>query len=110
MTRRRARFDPDVPFPVAVWNAVRAIPPGRVLSYGDVGLLAGRARAARAVAAALRFTGSTDVPWHRVVGAGGEVRIRDPSLRAEQIRRLRREGVPVDARGRFRYAEYAWRP
>lgn len=91
-----------------VWDVVEAIPRGRVLSYGDVARLAGYPRAARFVAGALRYTNRTRLPWHRVVGSGGEIRIRDPRLREEQVRRLRREGVPVDADGRFVYASFAW--
>lgn len=91
-----------------VWDVVASIPRGKVLSYGDVALLAGYPRGARFVAGALRWTGPTKVPWHRVVGRGGEVLIGEPSLRREQIRRLRREGVKVDAEGRFPYVQYAW--
>lgn len=95
-------------FPRRVWRIVLRIPRGRVLSYGDVARLAGSPRAARMVAGALKWTKPTDVPWHRVVGSEGEVRIQDPWLREEQVRRLRREGVPVDDAGRFAYERYAW--
>ena len=48
---------------------VRAIPRGRVLSYGEVALRAGRPRGARAVVRALHQL--DDVPWWRVVRKGG---------------------------------------
>ncbi|HVL87254.1 MAG TPA: methylated-DNA--[protein]-cysteine S-methyltransferase [Candidatus Thermoplasmatota archaeon] len=98
----------EPPFHERVFRIVQDIPRGRVASYGDVAALAGFPRSARHVARALRWTKKSRVPWHRVVGAAGEVRIHDPGLRKEQIRRLRREGVAVDERGRFSFARYAW--
>ncbi|MHB8604832.1 MAG: MGMT family protein [Thermoplasmatota archaeon] len=103
------------PFYVDVFRVVRRIPRGKVLSYGDVGLAAGYPRAARAVAAALKSLGrqnaGSDLPWQRVVGGNGEVRIQNPYGRREQIVRLAREGVDVNAEtGKLDYAKFAWRP
>ena len=83
-------------FFAAVYRAVRGIPCGRVLTYGQVARLLGSPRAARAVGWALRALSAArerSVPWHRVVGAGGHISERlgpGPSL---QRRRLRAEGV-----------------
>lgn len=55
-----------------VWEALRAIPPGRTLTYAEVAAAIGEPRAVRAVAAACganRF--AVAVPCHRVVAAGG---------------------------------------
>jgi alkylated DNA nucleotide flippase Atl1 len=57
------------PFAERVLDTVASIPPGRVLTYGDVAERVG-SRGARAVGAALsRFGGG--VPWWRVVRADG---------------------------------------
>ena len=91
-------------------DAVRAIPAGRVASYGDVARLAGLPRGAREVGRVLReLPGDSDVPWHRVVNSRGEIRLAlDSAAGREQRERLRAEGVTVD-RGRIRMAEFGWR-
>ena len=75
--------------------AIRRIPRGRVSTYAAIGRAAGYPRAARRVAATLRH--SFGLPWHRVLGAGGEIRLRGDSA-IEQ--RLRLEGEGVAFRGR----------
>ncbi len=85
-------------FAEAVLAAVRALPRGRVATYGDVADTVGRPGAARAVARVLCASERGDVPYHRVVSAGGLV--RGPGA-AERARRLRAEGVSVSA-GRVR--------
>lgn len=71
-------------------EAVRAIPRGKVLAYGQVAARAGKPRAARAVARVLRHEG--DLPWWRVVRADGTLA---GAVAAEQEKRLRAEGVQV---------------
>lgn len=59
-------------FQQAVWQALRAIPPGQTASYGTVSARLGRPAAVRAVGAAIgRNPVSIIVPCHRVVGARG---------------------------------------
>jgi len=83
-------------FFLAVYASVRAIPRGRVTTYGAIARRLGVARGARAVGWALRALGRSrrpPVPWHRVVGSGGRISPRDGSGMAEQRRRLLLEGV-----------------
>jgi methylated-DNA-[protein]-cysteine S-methyltransferase len=60
------------PFQIAVWQALRAIPYGSTISYGELARRTGRVGAARAVG---RANGQNPlpimVPCHRVIGAGG---------------------------------------
>jgi len=75
---------------------VRRIPRGRVLTYGQVARILGKLRGARAVGWAMRALGGAQaerVPWHRVVGAGGQISLRAGPGPELQRRRLRREGV-----------------
>lgn len=73
---------------------VAAIPVGQVATYGDIACAAGLS-SPRIVAWIMR-TDSADLPWHRVIRAGGRPA---PHLAAEQLARLRAEGVPaVDGR------------
>jgi methylated-DNA-protein-cysteine methyltransferase related protein len=74
---------------------IRKIPHGRVSTYGGVARAAGYPGAARQVVAALR--GSFDLPWQRVLGAGGEIKLRGDSA-IEQRLRLEAEGVAFRGR------------
>jgi len=78
-----------------VYAVVRRIPRGRVATYGQVALLVGVPRGARAVGWALSGIGerSADVPWHRVVGSGGRISLDGRHSGLVQRRRLRQEGV-----------------
>jgi methylated-DNA-protein-cysteine methyltransferase-like protein len=91
-----------------VYRLVRRIPRGRVATYGQIALLAGTPRGARAVGWALRALDertARSVPWHRVVNAGGGISPR-PGLSPEvQKRRLRSEGVRL-RRGRVDLAHH----
>lgn len=85
----------------AIWKAVRAIPRGQVSSYGTVAKRAGLPGRARLVGYALKVAPTgLDLPWHRVVAAGGRIAFpKDSRAFAEQRKRLRAEGVEL-ARGR----------
>jgi methylated-DNA-protein-cysteine methyltransferase related protein len=81
---------PDLsPFADRVLAVVAALPPGTVVTYGEVAAEAGRPGAARAVGRILREHGS-GLPWWRVVTASGRL---VPGLEAEHARRLEAEGV-----------------
>ena len=70
--------------------AIRKIPRGKVSTYGGVARAAGHPGAARQVVGVLRT--AFDLPWHRVLGAGGEIKLRGDSA-VEQRLRLEAEGV-----------------
>jgi methylated-DNA-protein-cysteine methyltransferase-like protein len=71
-------------------QAVRAIPRGKVSTYGGVARAAGFPGAARQVAATLRR--GFGLPWQRVLGAGGAIKLTGDSA-LEQRFRLEAEGV-----------------
>jgi methylated-DNA-protein-cysteine methyltransferase-like protein len=75
--------------------AIRKIPRGKVSTYGAIARAAGYPGAARQVARALH--GSEDLPWHRVLGAGGEIKLTGDSA-FEQRFRLRAEEVAFRGR------------
>jgi methylated-DNA-protein-cysteine methyltransferase-like protein len=76
-----------------ILDKVRQIPKGRVATYGVVAEAAGFPGAARQVVWALR-SGGKAVPWQRVLGAGGKIRLPGESG-MEQKLRLRVEGVDI---------------
>ncbi len=79
-------------------RVIRSIPKGKVATYGQVAAAAGYPLYHRAVARLLRMEGSASLlPWQRVIGAGGEIKLRFEAAE-EQRFRLQLEGV--EFRGR----------
>lgn len=78
-------------FEDAVLAVISSIPPGQVMSYGEVADEAGFPRAARAVGTLLRTT-TEDCPWWRVVGWDGRLRAPDTQRQADL---LTVEGVTI---------------
>ena len=78
-------------FTEAVRRVIAATEPGDVVTYGEVAEEAGFPGAARAVGNLLAREGG-DLPWWRVVAAGGRLATEKVHRQAE---RLRREGVDV---------------
>jgi methylated-DNA-protein-cysteine methyltransferase-like protein len=89
----------DSPALQAIWHVVCTIPRGRAATYGAVARAAGFPGRARQTGYALRVAPATlNLPWHRVVGAGGRIVFaRSSRAYQEQARRLRSEGVSVTA-------------
>ena len=80
---------------------VRQVPKGSVTTYGDVATALGSRNVARHVGYALAaLPDGSDVPWWRVVAAGGRLST-EARARSEQTRRLEHEGVVVSV-GRVR--------
>ena len=71
-------------------QAIRAIPRGKVSTYGAIARAAGFPGAARLVARVLRR--GFGLPWQRVLGAGGHIKLTGDSA-LEQRFRLESEGV-----------------
>ncbi len=102
-------------FRAAVYAAVRLIPPGKVLGYGQVAAVIGRPRAARQVGYALAALDAdgcgpdgVPVPWWRVPRSDGTVAMQgDVSRGPRQVTLLEREGVKVTD-GRLDMARYRW--
>lgn len=92
---------------------VDSIPRGSVATYGQVAREAGLPRHARLVGRALgNLPQGTELPWHRVVNARGEISTRtcDSGGERTQLARLKREGVEPNERGRIDLARFGWRP
>lgn len=83
----------------SIYDLVRTIPAGRVMSYGQVGREVGCS--ARTVGWAMANALDGDVPWQRVVGADGYLRIgrRSVVLQEAQRKLLEREGVAFQENG-----------
>jgi methylated-DNA-protein-cysteine methyltransferase-like protein len=100
-----------LPFTDHVKKIIRAIPAGRVATYGQVAALGGNHRAARQVAWILHSSsGKEKLPWHRVINSRGRISLRRGSGFEEQKRRLRAENVGVKSSGQVDLRAYQWRP
>ncbi|MGE5596795.1 MAG: MGMT family protein [Hyphomicrobiales bacterium] len=95
-----------------VYELVRQVPRGRVITYGHVALLLGAPSAARAVGYALHnLPAESDVPWWRVINARGTISLKDRGSNAELQRALlEHEGVQFDLEGRISLETYRWWP
>jgi methylated-DNA-protein-cysteine methyltransferase related protein len=96
---------------IAFRHMILSIPPGKVSTYGQVAAAAGYPRYHRAVARLLRVDPVDQLPWHRVLGAGGEIKLRGAAAH-EQRARLKLEGVQFAGKRvdmeRFEYSLKPW--
>ncbi len=91
--------------------AVRAVPRGRVATYGQIAALAGRYRAARGVAWVLHSSPEAErLPWHRVINAKGGISLAPGKGFEVQKKRLEAEGVAVSRRGLVDLKRFQWEP
>lgn len=91
----------------AIWSVIRSIPKGKVMSYGQVAAAAGYPRYHRLVAKLLQGCGDR-APWQRVLGAGGEIKLKGEAA-YEQRLRLQFEGVTFRGR-RVDLERHQWTP
>jgi len=101
---------PDRNWARSVWQVVADIPPGHVLTYGDVARLSGMPRHARRVGQAMRWAPrSMQLPWHRVINAQGEISFpKDSRAYQRQKAMLQEEGVVFD-NGRVDLERFGYR-
>jgi methylated-DNA-protein-cysteine methyltransferase-like protein len=90
MTKSRKKSDPVGKMRLRIERAIRAIPKGKVSTYGGIAKMAGYPGAARMVARVLQR--GFGLPWQRVLGAGGAIKLTGDSA-IEQRFRLEAEGV-----------------
>ncbi|RXT03643.1 MGMT family protein [Ammoniphilus sp. CFH 90114] len=77
-----------------VLEIIRAIPSGKVMTYGQIARLAGSPRGARQVVRILHsMSRKHQLPWHRVINAKGEIGLKDEEHVQAQKMSLESEGV-----------------
>jgi len=93
-----------------IYGIVKQIPCGHVATYGQIAMLAGIPGHARQVGYAMyALPDDSDVPWHRVINAKGEVSIRsDPFFADIQRHLLEAEGITFDEKNRIPLKQYLW--
>jgi methylated-DNA-protein-cysteine methyltransferase-like protein len=102
---------PNADRDAAFRRIILSIPAGKVSTYGKVASAAGYPLYHRAVARLLRVDTPDSLPWHRVLGAGGQIKLKQDAA-LEQRRRLRMEGVKFSGErvdmARFEYSLRSW--
>jgi methylated-DNA-protein-cysteine methyltransferase-like protein len=85
-------------FRARVLYFIKKVPPGKVVSYGQVAAAAGSPRAARQVGGILRTVGEADgIPWWRVVNNKGVISIKGnwTANKEQQRNLLAQEGIEI---------------
>jgi methylated-DNA-protein-cysteine methyltransferase-like protein len=92
-------------------EAIRAVPRGRVATYGQIADMAGNPRAARQVVRLLHSSSQKErLPWHRLVNGRGTISLPPGRGYEEQRALLEAEGVVFDERGRIDLKRFRWTP
>lgn len=96
---------------IVLYMLLSKVPPGRLVTYGQLAKMAGYPGLARWVGRVLsQLPDDTQLPWHRVVAAGGRLSLPHNSRAGdEQRQRLRLEGIFV-VQDRVKLADYQWQP
>ncbi|MCA1584887.1 MAG: MGMT family protein [Acidobacteria bacterium] len=102
----RSSSGADTPFARRVLRIVARVPVGRVTTYGAVAKLAGRPGAARAVGNIMRKALMPNLPYHRVIAAGGL--LGGYSIPAMKRQLLSAEGHVVTSKRVKRFEQVKW--
>jgi methylated-DNA-protein-cysteine methyltransferase-like protein len=99
------------PFTDRAVRIIRAIPRGKVATYGLVAAVAGSPLAARQVVRVLHSLSRKErLPWHRVINSRGSISLPRGAGFEKQRALLRAEGVQVSNAGRMDMSRYLWVP
>lgn len=103
-------MEPDSNYRQRVYEIVRRIPRGRVMTYGQIAEILGEGYTPRTVGFVMHGS-DEDTPWHRVINAQGACSTGRVVLPEDkQQRMLETEGVKFNERGRCDLARYLWIP
>lgn len=94
-----------------VYELVRQIPSGRVMTYGQIADILGEGYTPRTVGYVMHGADTENVPWHRVINSQGSCstgRMTAPFDLQQQM--LESEGAAFDEKGRCDLNIYRWEP
>lgn len=94
-----------------VYNIVRQIPRGNVMTYGQLAELLGVGFTARTIVFLMHEAFTLEVPWHRVINSQGRCSTGKIILPYNvQQKLLKDEGIIFDTQGRCDLGKYLWTP
>src|SRR4051812_3587889 len=94
-----------------VYEIVKRIPTGLVMTYGQIAEMLGEGYTPRTVGFVMHAADEETTPWHRVINSQGACSTGRIILPPDkQQRMLEAEGVEFDARGRCNLGRYRWVP
>lgn len=94
-----------------VYQLVRQIPSGRVMTYGQIAEILGEGYTARTVGYVMHGADAESVPWQRVINAQGKCSTGKMTLPVNlQQSILESEGVKFDSKGRCDLNTVLWYP
>lgn len=94
-----------------VYEIVRGIPAGHVMTYGQIADLLGEGYTPRTVGFVMHAADEETTPWQRVINSQGACSTGRVILPPDkQQRLLEAEGITFDARGRCDLKQYRWPP
>ena len=97
-------------FTRAAIDIIRSIPRGRVLTYGDVAMLAGNPGAARRISWILNSASEKyNLAWHRIINSRGGISL-DGEGAELQRQLLEAEGILFNEQGCLDLNIYRWKP
>lgn len=102
---------PDPQYRELVYEIVRRIPRGRVMTYGQIAYILGKGYTPRTVGFVMHSANESKIPWQRVINSQGRCSTGRIVLPSDmQQRMLGREGVKFDASGRCDLEVFLWHP
>ena len=90
-------------------DLIKAIPSGKVATYGQIACSAGNPTAARQVAYILHSSSrKEELPWHRIINSKGGISLKKGHGYERQKQLLLDEGIVFDNDDRIDLLRYAW--
>lgn len=94
-----------------VYELVRTIPRGRVMTYGQIAAILGEGYTPRTVGYVMHAADTDDVPWQRVINSQGRCSTGKMTIPMNlQQSMLENEGVIFNATGKCDLTVYRWDP
>jgi methylated-DNA-protein-cysteine methyltransferase-like protein len=94
-----------------VYDIVNKIPPGRVMTYGQIADILGEGYTARTIGYVMHAADTANVPWQRVINSQGACSTGRMTIPINlQQKMLEDEGVVFNEKGKCDLQKYRWFP